>query len=122
MNTKQAYNKLMSILADGTMCALVGLWFDGNESTPNSKGEIIFRALVGVDDELARDALMNIERDACDLEDDFVGWADVLVVFDGPADADTDTGVYVKDTRLVGVSPVTAQRNATPIVDEPLPF
>jgi len=122
MNTKQAYNKLMSILADGTMCALVGLWFDGNGGVPSAKGEIMFRALVGVEDEQARQALEYIERDACDLEDDFVGWADVLVVFDGPADADTDTGVYVKDTRLVGVSPVTAQPNATPIVDEPLPF
>ncbi len=122
MNAKQAYNKLMSILADGTMCALVGLWFDGNNSTPSSDGEIVFRALVGVEDSQARRALLNIERETCDLEDNFVGWAHVLVMFAGPADADTGTGVYVNETRLVGIDGATEQPNATPIVDEPIPF
>lgn len=128
MNAKQAYNKLMAILAEQMKCAIVELWFDKNSAageycTPCGIGDIQFVALVDVTETDAKVPLIGIERTECDLEDDFVGWARLFVEYKVQLnDDDSYAGLYIDGIQLVGVSPVVEQPDAAPIADEPIPF
>jgi hypothetical protein len=126
MSARQACSKLQSILAEQMMCAIVELWFDGRADggycNPDGNNDIVFMALVGAEQAGAKNALIGIERMECDLPDDYVGWARVFVEFKGPANADTDEGIYADSIKLIGLDPVYRQVAAAPLEDEPLPL